>query len=197
MLPLAESTRIALAIREKLEVKHVVRHAVQHSRKHDVAIRERRRHDHRIILLVICTAGGVAVINWRWDGSSAATRSQCDSETTAAVQCVLMIVVNGVAENSPGSVMASEAGDADAVKVVKRNGVTLPGIRAADNPVRRIAGGDTTISVTQRHRAGDIGADLVALDDDSCRATADKDAVGTGSYHIGCTRCAAADGGVE
>jgi hypothetical protein len=107
------------------------------------------------------------------------------------------VIMNGVTENGPGGVIASEAGDADAVKTVKRNDVTLPGTRAADHPVRRIVGGDTTISVAQRHRAGDIGADFVALDNYSCGAASDKDTVGPRIHDIGCARCAAADGGID
>jgi len=108
-----------------------------------------------------------------------------------------MIIVNGVAQNSPGGVIASEAGNADAVKAAKHDGVTLPGIRAADYPARRIASIDATISVAQRHRAGDIGADLVALDNRSCGGAADKDAIGARSYDISCTRRATADGAID
>ena len=189
MLALAESTRIALCIREKFQPEHCVRHAVQCSRKHDVAIRKRGRCDHRIILQVIPTAVGVAVIIGRRHGSSAATRSQCNPEAG--------VVVNGVAENGPGGVIAGKAGDADAVEGVKRDDVALTGARAADCPVARLAAGDTTISVAQRHRSRDVGADLIALDNNPGGITAKTDAIGTRCYHISCNRCAATDGSVD
>jgi hypothetical protein len=132
---------------------------------------------------------GVAVIVRRWIVRSAATSSQCNTETG--------VVVDGVAENGPGGVLASEASDADAVEGVERDDVAFPCVHAANCPVARLADGDATISVAQRHRSGDVGADLIALDNYSCRATADLNAGGTRSYHIGCARCAATDGGVE
>jgi len=118
MPPLPEAARITLPVREKLQAKHSARHAIQASGEcnHSTAIRCHRNEG--IILLVIGPARGVAVIIWSWNGSSAATGSECDSEAC--------IVVNGVAKNGPSGVIASEAGDADAVEAVKGNDVPFP-----------------------------------------------------------------------
>jgi len=129
MLSLTEPAWIALPVREKLETKGGARHAIQRSRKDNIAIAKRCRCNRRIILLVIRTTGGVAVIIWRRDASSATTRSQCNAKAG--------VVVNGVAENSPSSVIASEAGNADAVEAVKRDYVPLTRAGAADYPIAR------------------------------------------------------------
>lgn len=188
MLPLTESARITLATREKLETKHGARHAIQCSRKHDIAINKRRRCYHRIILLVIRTAGGVAVIICRWHVKSAAARSQCNAEAG--------VVVNGVAENGPSGVIASEASDADAVQSVKGDDIAFPCIHASDRPDGRIASGDAAVSVAQRC-AVNVGADFVALDHYAYRSAANKNPVGTRIDYIGCTLRAATDGSVE
>jgi hypothetical protein len=93
--------------------------------------------------------------------------------------------------------VASEASDADAVESIKGDDVAFPCIHAPDRPDGRIASGDPAVSVSQGHRSGDVGADLISLDNHSCRATANVDAVGARIYHIGCTGRVATDGGVE
>src|ERR1051325_2094476 len=189
MLPLAEATRIALAIRKQLEAEHRTRHAVQSSGKRDIASAKRGGCDHRIILLVIGTDRGVAVIVGCWQGSSAATCIQCDSEAG--------VVVHGVTQNGPFRVIAGESCDADAVESVKRDDVAFPRSHAPDRPDGRIAGGDAAVSVSQGRRSGDVGANLVALDHHAVRSAAYFYSVGTRVDHIARARCAATDGGVE
>ena len=117
MLSLSEAGWIALRTGEKLETKHGVRYAVERSRKHDIATNKRCRCNHRIILLIIGAGGGIAVIILRWHISSATTGSQCNSEAG--------IVVNGVAENGPFSVIASRSCDADSVEDVKCDNIAF------------------------------------------------------------------------
>jgi hypothetical protein len=107
------------------------------------------------------------------------------------------IIVNGVAENGPGGVIASEACDADAVEVIEGDDVAFPRILAADRPDGGIASGDATALVAQRHGSRDVRANLVALDHYASRSGADKDSVGTRVDYVARTRRAATDGGVE
>jgi hypothetical protein len=139
-------------------------------------------------LLVIRTAGHVAVIIGYRIIICAAIRSECNSKTT--------IVVNGVSENGPSGVIASEAGDADAVEDIECDDVAFPCIHAADRPGGRVASANAAVSVAQR-RAVNVGADFVALDNYPCRATADVNAVGARIYYVSCTRCVATDGRVD
>jgi hypothetical protein len=127
MLPLTEATRITLPVREEFETKHGARHAIQRSRKDNISIAKRRRCDHRVILPIIPTAVGVAVIVRRWHGSSATT--QCNPEPG--------IIVNGVAKNRPVGVVASEAKDADPIEAVERDDIALPCASATDCPIAR------------------------------------------------------------
>jgi hypothetical protein len=159
MLPLAESTRIALTVREKLQAKHRAWLTVKGARQHHIASAKRGRCNHRIVLQIIRPRVGVAVIVGRWDVSSAALERNPE----------LRVVVNGVAENGPAGVVAT---DADAVEAIERNDVALASGRAANRPVRRRSGGahvDAAVAVAERHRARHVGADLVALDDETGR----------------------------
>jgi hypothetical protein len=190
MLSLTESTWIALPVRKKLEAKHGARHAVQSSGKRDIAAAKRCRCDHGIILQIVRARVHVAVIVGRWRVSSTATRSECDPQES--------IIVNGVAQNGT-SVDAIGTSDADAVEAVKRDDVAFSCVHAPDGPSRtqRQAGVDAAIAVAQRHRSGDVGADLIALDDYTGRSMIEDDAVGARSYHIGCAWRVAADGGIR
>jgi hypothetical protein len=194
MLSLAEARRITGSAGEKLKVKHRAGHAVQSSGKRDIPVRKWCRGDYGVILLIIRAAGGVAVVVRRWGVRSATTRSQCNPESEMAVGA---IVVNGVAENGPGGVIASEACDADAVEVIEGDDVAFPRILTADRPDGGIASGDATALVAQRHGSRDVGANLVALDDYASRTPADKDPVGTRVDYIASARRAAADRRVE
>jgi hypothetical protein len=78
-------------------------------------------------LQIIPTAISVTVIIEGRRISSAALER--NSEVT--------VIVNGVAENGPGGVVASEAKDANAVQGIERNNVAFPCIHAADHPVTR------------------------------------------------------------
>jgi hypothetical protein len=188
MPPFAESARIALTVREKLQAKHCARDAVQSSGKSDIAASKRRRGDHRIVLQTIRAIIGVAVIVRSRIVISAATCSQCNPETT--------VVVDGVAENRPGGAVASEASDADAIEGIEGDDVAFPCIHAADRPDGRIAGGDAAVSVAQRC-AVNVGPDLVALDHYACRSAADKNSIGARVDYIAGARRAATDGGVD
>jgi hypothetical protein len=104
--------------------------------------------------------------------------------------------VNGVAENSPSGVIASEAGDAYTVEAVKRDDVGLPCARAADNPARCIAGANAAVAVTQLG-AVNVRADFVTLDHYACRTTVDKDSISTRIDYITRARRAGADGSIR
>src|SRR5262249_38305071 len=117
MLSLSEAGWIALRTGEKFESEHGVRYAVERSRKRDVATNKRCRCNHRIILLIIGAAGGIAIVIRGWHDSSATTGSQCNSEAG--------IVVNRVAENGPFSVIASRSCDADSVEDVKCDNIAF------------------------------------------------------------------------
>jgi hypothetical protein len=184
MLSLTEPARITLSVREKFQTKGCGRHAIQVSGKHDVAIAKRRRCDHRIILLVIGPARGVAMIICRWRVHSAATCGESNAEPC--------IVVNGVTENGPPGVIASEAGNADAVEGIECDDVPFPCIHTTDYPDGCIASGDAAVSVAQR-RAVNVGANLVSLDHYACGTTADDDSVCTRVDYIACAWHAATD----
>lgn len=140
-------------------------------------------------MLVIRTAGGVAVIIGRWHRSSATTCSQSNAESP--------VIVNGVTQNGPGGIIASEASDAYAVECIKGDDIPFPCIDAADRADGRIASGDAAVTVAQRHGSGDVGANLVALDDYASRSGADKDSVGSRVDYIAGARRAATDNGVQ
>src|SRR5581483_2504236 len=59
MLPLAESTRVALLVREELQTEHGVRDAIQCSGNRDVAIGKRSGCDYGIILQIVRASVGV------------------------------------------------------------------------------------------------------------------------------------------
>lgn len=67
----------------------------------------------------------VAVIVRGWNGSTAATPSECNPQEG--------IIVNGVAQNGT-SVDAIETSDADAVEAVKRDDVAFSCVHASDGP---------------------------------------------------------------
>ena len=93
--------------------------------------------------------------------------------------------------------MASEAGDADAVKAVECNDVAFTWICTANNPVRRIAGTNAAVSVTQLG-AVNVRADFVTLDNrSSCRTPVDKNSISARIDYITRTWSAAADGSVH
>jgi hypothetical protein len=119
---------------------------------------------------------------------SAAARSECNPQAD--------IVVNGIAKNDPGGVVASKSRNANPVEAVKCDDVAFPCVYASDGPGRRIAGGDATIAVAQWHRSRDVSANLVALDDHVGEVTADFDTVGTRVYYIACPWRVATDRGV-
>lgn len=194
MLSLAEARRITGSAGEKFEVKHRAGHAVQSSGKRDIAVAKRCRCDDRIILLVIRTAGGVAVVVRRWSVRSATTCSQCDPDSEMAVGA---IIVNGVAENSPGGVIASEACDADAVEVIEGDDVAFPRILTPDRTDGGIASGDATALVAQRQGTGNVRTNFVALDHHASRSAADEDSVPTRVDYIARARCTATDRRVE
>jgi hypothetical protein len=104
--------------------------------------------------------------------------------------------VDGVAENGPGGVVASEASDADAVDGIEGDNVAFPRIHAADRPDGRIASGDATISVAER-RAVNVDADFISLDHYTCRTAADKDSIGTRVDYIARARRATTNGDVD
>jgi hypothetical protein len=104
--------------------------------------------------------------------------------------------VNGVTENGPPRVIASKAGNADAVKRIEGDDVAFPCIHAPDRPGGRVAGSDAAVAVAQRC-AVNVGSDLVALNHYAYRSAAHKNSIGTRVDYIAGARGVATDGSVE
>jgi hypothetical protein len=84
--------------------------------------------------------------------------------------------MNGVPKNRPFRVVAGKSCDADTVQAVKCDYIAFARIGSSDYAITRYGHADTTISIAQPYCSGDVGADVVALDNCSCRATTDADA---------------------
>lgn len=86
--------------------------------------------------------------------------------------------MNGITENGPPGVIASEAGDADAIECIEGDDIAFPCIHATDRSGGRVAGTDAAVSVAQRC-AVDVGSDLVALDHYASRSATHENSIGT------------------